>query len=56
MALADVYDALISERPYKKAFSRQEAMAIIHEGKGTQFDPVLTDVFVKVMEQRPESA
>jgi putative two-component system response regulator len=51
MALADVYDALISERPYKKAFSREEALAIIREGKGTQFDPVLTDVFVKIMEQ-----
>jgi putative two-component system response regulator len=50
MALADVYDALISERPYKKAFSHEEAMAIIREGKGTQFDPVLTDIFIKVME------
>jgi putative two-component system response regulator len=50
MALADVYDALISERPYKKAFPRAEAVKIIREGKGTQFDPALTDVFVKVME------
>jgi HD-GYP domain-containing protein (c-di-GMP phosphodiesterase class II) len=51
MALADVYDALISERPYKKAFSREEALAIIREGKGTQFDPVLTDVFIEVCGQ-----
>jgi putative two-component system response regulator len=50
MALADVYDALVSERPYKKAFSPQEAVAIIQEGRGTQFDPVLTDVFIKIME------
>jgi putative two-component system response regulator len=51
MALADVYDALVSERPYKKAFSRREAVEIIREGKGTQFDPDLTDVFVDLMEQ-----
>jgi putative two-component system response regulator len=49
MALADVYDALVSERPYKKAFSHAEAVKIIQEGKGTQFDPVLTDIFVGVM-------
>jgi putative two-component system response regulator len=49
MALADVYDALVSERPYKKAFSHAEAVKIIHDGKGTQFDPSLTDVFVAVI-------
>jgi putative two-component system response regulator len=48
MAIADVYDALISERPYKKAFSQEEAIKIIMEGKGTQFDPVLIDLFVKI--------
>jgi putative two-component system response regulator len=50
MALADVYDALVSERPYKKAFSHAEAVKIIRDGKGTQFDPVLTDFFVEIME------
>jgi putative two-component system response regulator len=50
MALADVYDALVSERPYKKAFSRAEAVKIIQDGKGSQFDPELTDIFVRVME------
>jgi putative two-component system response regulator len=49
MALADVYDALISERSYKKAFSHAEAVKIIQDGKETQFDPVLTDIFVAVM-------
>ena len=48
MAIADVYDALLSERPYKKAFSHEEAVKIISEGKGTQFDPVLVDLFVKI--------
>jgi putative two-component system response regulator len=45
MAIADVYDALISERPYKPAFSHERAVGIIAEGKGTQFDPVLVGLF-----------
>jgi putative two-component system response regulator len=48
MAIADVYDALISERPYKKAFPHEEAVRIIEEGKGTYFDPNLVDVFLKL--------
>jgi len=46
MALVDVYDALISERPYKKAYPHEKAMRIIAEGRGTQFDPDLTDLFI----------
>jgi putative two-component system response regulator len=45
MAIADVYDALVSERPYKNAFSHDEAVKIILDGRGTHFDPVLVDVF-----------
>ena len=48
MAIADVYDALISERPYKKAFTHEETVKIITEGKGTQFDPLLIDIFVSI--------
>ena len=48
MAIADVFDALISERPYKKAFTHEEACKIIEEGAGTHFDPVLVDAFRKV--------
>jgi len=48
MALADVYDALVSDRPYKKAFSHSEAMKIIGESRGTQFDPDLTDLFISL--------
>ncbi|MDR2759100.1 MAG: response regulator [Spirochaetaceae bacterium] len=51
MALADVYDALVSERPYKKAFSRVEAAKIIQDGKGSQFDPVLTDIFITIIDK-----
>jgi putative two-component system response regulator len=45
MAIADVYDALIAERPYKKPMSTGEAKKIILEGKGSHFDPVLTDLY-----------
>lgn len=43
MAVADVYDALISKRIYKAAFSHQKAMDIIHEGRGNHFDPDVVD-------------
>lgn len=46
MALADVYDALLSKRCYKKAFSNEEVIRIIEEGKGTHFDPVLTETLL----------
>jgi len=45
MAIADVYDALISVRPYKPAFSHERASDIISEGRGTSFDPQLVDIF-----------
>jgi len=51
MAIADVYDALVSERPYKDAFSHEEAVRIIIEGSGTQFDPSLVEVFSRTAEQ-----
>jgi putative two-component system response regulator len=46
MAIVDVYDALISVRPYKEAFSREQAIEIIKNGSGTHFDPRLVDLFV----------
>jgi putative two-component system response regulator len=46
MAIADVYDALTSDRPYKKAFTHEEAVDIIKKGSGTQFDPKLVDMFL----------
>jgi putative two-component system response regulator len=48
MAIADVYDALISERCYKKAFSHEKAVSIITEGKGSHFDPDLVDAFLEI--------
>lgn len=46
LAVADVYDALASKRVYKDAFSHEKTRAIIIEGKGSHFDPVLVDVFL----------
>ena len=48
MALADVYDALVSDRPYKKAFPHEDAVKIIAESKGTQFDPKIVDIFLEI--------
>lgn len=45
MALADVYDALISKRIYKEAFSHDTARQIIGEGRGSHFDPAVVDIF-----------
>jgi HD-GYP domain-containing protein (c-di-GMP phosphodiesterase class II) len=48
IAIADVYDALRSERSYKTPFSREKAKSIILEENGRQFDPELVDVFLAV--------
>lgn len=50
MAIADVYDALISKRIYKSTFTHEDACNIILEGKGKHFDPELIDVF-KIINQ-----
>jgi len=46
MAIADVYDALVSERPYKPAFGRKKTEEIILSERGKLFDPVLVDIFM----------
>jgi len=46
MAIADVYDALVSERSYKKALSHEQAVEIIKKNSGTHFDPELIKVFI----------
>lgn len=49
MAIADVYDALISKRVYKEAYPKEEAREIIAEGAGTQFDPDLVPLFLEAV-------
>jgi putative two-component system response regulator len=51
MAIADVYDALISERPYKRPMSHDEACRIMTEGAGSHFDPRLISVFIGVQDR-----
>lgn len=51
MSLADVYDALVSERPYKNPFTHAEATRIINEGRGSQFEPALVDIFLSLSEE-----
>ena len=51
MAIADVYDALVSKRVYKEPMSFEEARAIMVEGMGTQFDPNMKAVFLGCLEQ-----
>ena len=48
MAVVDVYDALISDRSYKNAFSHEKAVEIIKESRGSHFDPEIVDVFLEV--------
>ena len=54
MAIADVYDALASKRPYKKAFSHAEVVEIISNDSGTHFDPKLIQIF-QLCEQKFEN-
>lgn len=51
MAVADVFDALVSKRSYKEPFSFEKAMSIIEEGAGTQFDPQIARIFVESAEE-----
>jgi putative two-component system response regulator len=51
MAVADVYDALVSERPYKKPFSHEQAVDIIKNDSGTHFDPLIVTAFLNVTEE-----
>jgi putative nucleotidyltransferase with HDIG domain len=54
VAVADVYDALTSERSYRKAWKHEEAMTYLIEQKGTQFDPKCVDAWLKLCERNPD--
>lgn len=56
MAVADVYDALISKRVYKEAYPHEEAVRLIAKGRGTHFDPDVTDAFLAIAEAFDETA
>ena len=50
-AVADVFDALTTERPYKRAFSVDESLAIMKDQRGRHFDPMVLDAFLKAIDE-----
>jgi putative two-component system response regulator len=50
MAVADVFDALTTSRPYKTAMTREQALAIIEQGKGAHFDPQVVEAFMAIQD------
>jgi putative two-component system response regulator len=56
VALVDVYDALVSERVYKRAYFHREAVDIIRSSSDTHFDPVLVECFMEVQQHFKEFA
>jgi len=52
LAIADTYDAMTSDRPYRPALSHEIAIEELKRCAGTQFDPKLVDVFVKIFEKK----
>jgi putative two-component system response regulator len=55
-AVADVFDALRSKRPYKEAWTDAEAIEELQRNRGTMFDPLVIDAFVRVLPQLDLSA
>jgi putative nucleotidyltransferase with HDIG domain len=51
-AIVDVWDAITSDRPYRNSMSKEEAIQTIRNGNGTQFDPKLVDVFLKIVDHK----
>lgn len=49
IALSDYYDALASDRPYRKAYTKENAVKVMRESRGTHFDPLLFDYFEKAL-------
>jgi putative nucleotidyltransferase with HDIG domain len=51
LAVADIYEALLADRPYRRGFSKEKALEIIKEVSGTQLDPKVVKVFLELVEQ-----
>jgi HD-GYP domain-containing protein (c-di-GMP phosphodiesterase class II) len=56
MTIADSFDAMRSDRPYRRALSPQEAIREIRDGSGRQFDPTLANTFLQLVEREPALA
>lgn len=55
LSVADIYDALTSDRPYRDGLAHEVAMEIIEEAAGSQLDPEIVDIFVKINQVAPSS-
>jgi len=55
-AVLDVWDALISDRPYRKAWPQKTATAYIQEQSGKLFDPDVVEIFLKLLKKKPFDA
>jgi HD-GYP domain-containing protein (c-di-GMP phosphodiesterase class II) len=49
LSVADIYEALTADRPYRKGYSRKKALEIIEEERGRKLDPVITDIFLSMV-------
>jgi len=55
IAIADAFDAMVSERPYRRALSREQAIEELRRCAGTQFDPELTEAFIRMLRSQPQA-
>jgi putative two-component system response regulator len=55
VAIADVYDALRSKKPYKRAYSQTESLEILRHRRRAQLDPELLDLFIGDLETAPNA-
>ena len=53
LGVCDVYDALSSQRVYRRAYDQEQALAILHHGSGSSFDPVVLDALSRVVGAAP---
>jgi putative nucleotidyltransferase with HDIG domain len=53
LAVADAFEAMTSDRPYRPALSYEAAVAELEAGRGTQFDPMIVDTFLTILEEEP---
>jgi HD-GYP domain-containing protein (c-di-GMP phosphodiesterase class II) len=53
LGVCDVYDALSSQRVYRRAYDQEQALAILHQGSGSSFDPVVLDALSRVVGAAP---
>ncbi len=56
LAVADTYDAIVADRPYREGRSHAEAIAVLRSGRGTQFDPRVVDAFLRLFDVSKDAA